>query len=440
MNFLDNLVLPQSAEHLQLLNYLLALSLLVLIPYLAVLLGFTFISAIFYRKGISSSNEEYLKISKLLIDSVTFNKVMVLGFGFIPLITTGLILVQVLYLSGVHVENYFYISIISFIVSFLFIYSFKHSLGIYLVTKTVSNNQSDEIVKDYAEKTKHINKKYPAWGLFFLLISVYFLTSGIQLSTNNILWGTDYNFFSSLLSFSTIFYFLAFLSLSVLLSYSVFIFLLKKNENDFTENYLQEFSKTGLSGVLISVITYTLFITLRLVFTPYSGLSFDYFLLMIFTFVFLLIIANQSYNMLKELKLKSVNSVLFVTVIVILLSVVQNTSAFSISSNREITKIADKYLIYQDEFKQSLGITTVVISGEEIYKGKCIACHAFDKKVVGPPYNQVLVKYEGKIDDLVKFILNPVKINPDYPAMPNQGVKPAEAKAVAEYILSTYKK
>jgi cytochrome c1 len=60
--------------------------------------------------------------------------------------------------------------------------------------------------------------------------------------------------------------------------------------------------------------------------------------------------------------------------------------------------------------------------------------------LVGPPYNEVLPKYVNNKDALVQFILNPQKINPAYPAMPNQGLKPNEARAVAEYILSTYQK
>ena len=55
-------------------------------------------------------------------------------------------------------------------------------------------------------------------------------------------------------------------------------------------------------------------------------------------------------------------------------------------------------------------------------------------------YNESLKKYEGKLKDLVAFILNPKKINPDYIPMPNPGLKPSEAKAVAKYILDTYKK
>ncbi|MFA7229220.1 MAG: c-type cytochrome, partial [Melioribacteraceae bacterium] len=95
--------------------------------------------------------------------------------------------------------------------------------------------------------------------------------------------------------------------------------------------------------------------------------------------------------------------------------------------------------LYQQQLQEKMG-TAAPVSGLDIYNGKCIACHNFDRKIVGPPYNQTLPKYEGKKDLLVKYILNPVKINPEYPAMPNQGLKPNEADAVAEYLLTTYKK
>ena len=87
---------------------------------------------------------------------------------------------------------------------------------------------------------------------------------------------------------------------------------------------------------------------------------------------------------------------------------------------------------------EKLGISVETISGEEIFKGRCIACHSFDKKIVGPPYKETLVKYEGNIERLAEFIHNPQKIDPEYPPMPNQGLKPSEAKVVAEYILNTY--
>ena len=98
------------------------------------------------------------------------------------------------------------------------------------------------------------------------------------------------------------------------------------------------------------------------------------------------------------------------------------------------------YELYVAKIKDKAGIQEiVVISGEDIYNAKCIACHRFDTKLVGPPYNDVLPKYEGKRDALVDFILNPVKVNPEYTAMPNQGLKPKEAEAVADYIVKIYK-
>ncbi|CAF3776282.1 unnamed protein product [Rotaria sp. Silwood1] len=76
------------------------------------------------------------------------------------------------------------------------------------------------------------------------------------------------------------------------------------------------------------------------------------------------------------------------------------------------------------------------ISGEDIFNAKCSACHRFDTKLVGPPYKETLPKYNDNVKKVAAFVYNPVKMNPDYPAMPNQGLKPKEAEAVAQYILT----
>ncbi|MBK9330870.1 MAG: hypothetical protein IPM96_00355 [Ignavibacteria bacterium] len=53
----------------------------------------------------------------------------------------------------------------------------------------------------------------------------------------------------------------------------------------------------------------------------------------------------------------------------------------------------------------------------------------------GPPYNLTVPKYNGDIKKLADFILNPTKISPDYPPMPNPGLKPKEAAAVSQYLI-----
>lgn len=74
--------------------------------------------------------------------------------------------------------------------------------------------------------------------------------------------------------------------------------------------------------------------------------------------------------------------------------------------------------------------------GEQVYTAKCTACHTWDAKVVGPPYDAVVPRYFGKEPDLVAFINAPVKINPAYPPMPAQGLTEQEVVSVARYLLA----
>jgi cytochrome c len=78
--------------------------------------------------------------------------------------------------------------------------------------------------------------------------------------------------------------------------------------------------------------------------------------------------------------------------------------------------------------------------GEKIFNRICAACHAFDHPVVGPAFDEVLTKYIGKPDDLIKFVGNPQKINPNYPQMPNPGLDQPQLKAITTYVLSEYRK
>jgi cytochrome c len=73
--------------------------------------------------------------------------------------------------------------------------------------------------------------------------------------------------------------------------------------------------------------------------------------------------------------------------------------------------------------------------GEEVFNSVCMQCHRMDEKLVGPPLTSVLPKYAGNLDALQNFVLNPAKVNPEYPPMPNPGLTSAQAKAVAEYLL-----
>jgi cytochrome c len=157
------------------------------------------------------------------------------------------------------------------------------------------------------------------------------------------------------------------------------------------------------------------------------------------TLLLLLIASILFYAMLKEEDVKYGSVLIYVMLFIFISVIIKEQFAFNTSSKYQTALLTNEYDIYQKKLQEESG-TAAPISGADIYNGRCIACHSFERKIVGPPYNQTMPKYEGKKELLVKFIMNPVKVNPDYPAMPNQGLKPNEAEAVADFLLSTYKK
>jgi cytochrome c551/c552 len=75
------------------------------------------------------------------------------------------------------------------------------------------------------------------------------------------------------------------------------------------------------------------------------------------------------------------------------------------------------------------------VDGEAVFNRHCVACHQFDRRVVGPPLDEVLPKYVGDEEGLIDFIRDPVRVNPDYPPMPQLNLSEAEREAVASWLL-----
>lgn len=77
----------------------------------------------------------------------------------------------------------------------------------------------------------------------------------------------------------------------------------------------------------------------------------------------------------------------------------------------------------------------------ELAKAKnCLACHAVDKKLVGPSYKDVAAKYAGNADAVAmlatKVQKGGVGVWGQIPMPPNPQVSDADAKALVDWILS----
>ena len=73
-------------------------------------------------------------------------------------------------------------------------------------------------------------------------------------------------------------------------------------------------------------------------------------------------------------------------------------------------------------------------------KSGCLACHAVDKKVVGPSYKEVAQKYAGQPDAVAKLVPKVMKggsgVWGAVPMPANPQVSEAEAKQLVQWILS----
>lgn len=81
------------------------------------------------------------------------------------------------------------------------------------------------------------------------------------------------------------------------------------------------------------------------------------------------------------------------------------------------------------------------MADEALAKSKnCFACHATDKKVVGPSFKDVAAKFgkeAGAADMLAEKIVKGSKgVWGPVPMPPNTSVKPDEAKKLAQWVLS----
>ncbi|MDD3558656.1 MAG: hypothetical protein PHW27_08785 [Melioribacteraceae bacterium] len=446
MNFLDQFALPQSSGHIQLLEYVMILTMLLLIPYLALFLGSTFFSVLYNKKGRKEKNTTYIKFSKDVIDLVTVNKSSALALGAIPMLSMMFCYSQLMQSSGGSVSGNIFFSFLIYIASVIAIFTFKYSFhlsDIFNLTK-LNGERDDSIQSEFDTLKKTTNKvliKSGSYGLIFLFISVYVFIGSVQFATDSTRWAEGESILSILFSIQTITGFLHFIAISFSITAIKILYVFFKpggkysgKENDYTI-FARNFAlKTAMLFILVQPVLYAVNILLL----PKNALNWSYFGIAVFVLFILLVLANLLYFMLKESNVKYRSSTMFLTLIMVTLFIVKDQTAFNTTSQLHTKKLAKEYDLFAQNFKEELGLFKVEVNGEEIYNGRCIACHNFDTKLVGPPYNSVLPKYENNIDGLAEFILNPQKIDPAYPAMPNQGLKPNEARAVAEFIMTTY--
>ena len=129
MEFLKDIALPQSAEHIQLLHYMLILILFLFIPFISAVFGGTVLSVFYKKKEKIDLDENCRKFSKDIIELVTINKSVGFILGIVPLLTAILIFSQLFQSSENSNLIYLGISFILFVIAFNFVYDYRNSFS-----------------------------------------------------------------------------------------------------------------------------------------------------------------------------------------------------------------------------------------------------------------------------------------------------------------------
>lgn len=464
MGLLDQSVLPQSSHHMLLLKYLLVLAYILFIPYVSVLFGSLSYSLYFRRRGGKSTENIYKRFSRDLIDQITFNKGVAFALGVVPLLSSVFGYAQLLHLSGLNVPEFLLLSLLLLIIALSLVYIYKYTFHLkdifensffwdkYAEEKKDSSGNELELKEEisaYAVRTGRLHKSSGLYGIIFLIISVYIFVASVHLASDTERWESGNNLFGLIFSFSALIDFLQFIAGSYALTSVIVIYRFFRVNTEFNisdEKYREFIKSFSLRTGLIASIPLPTLLVLSVIVRPINSLSYNFFIitavalfLLLFASVLLYVMLKDSLAVPSDKNVRYSSSLLFLLILAFSLHVIKDQFAFDTTTKMQTEILSKEYDAYQLKIQEEMGISAP-ISGVDIYNGRCIACHNFDKKIVGPSYNSTLPKYEGKKELLVKYILNPVKVNPEYPAMPNQGLKPKEAEAIAEYLLNTYKK
>jgi len=429
MDLIEKMVLPQSEQHILLLKYMLVLAFMIFIPYFALVYGSLLNSLLIKSKQSEKSNLSY-DIIKLL----TFNKYAPIGFGIVPFLSIIFIYQQLLHQSGAAFTGISFLLLILLIAGTTLIYFYKHYYALQILFGNDNKliNAENTVAESFRANVNNY-KKYGKIAFVLLSLALYLFEGLVNYISNSINWVNG--FLSSLNQLNTVINFIVFVIVSLLLSNSIMLWNFFRNNDEATSpEFALKINKLNLSLTLILPSL----MLVNVVFTSVKSLSYDYFIYALASVAILLLIAISLFSSIKHNKIGNSNLTILLLLIFIFFNIIREQYSFSVNIQLHENILAQNYIDYQNKINAELGLNEVKISGEDIFNGKCIACHNFDKKIVGPPYKDVLPKYEGKMSNLVKFVLNPVKVNPDYPSMPNQGLKPLEAEAIAEYIMKTY--
>lgn len=420
-----------SKEHILILNYILTITLLIYLPFIAITISGAFFSIIY---NISDKLKHYEKdfkksFAQELISTTIINKYISFALAILPILILAIIYEKIISIPNFRILYVWQCIFLLSSVGLFFLHYYKNSF-----------ERRDKFY------LSHIFSGI--FGLLLLIMSLKLIISLISLVAYPEEWLSLRSLFQLFLVPNFLSdYLLIILNGFLLMGGSTIFFaycwkesrryLLSKDKEGYPyRDFVRKFS-------LLIIIICSFIQPIIIIFYLYNlpdAFIFKNLLNIVIILILLAAVNLYSYLMLKD-KGKNYSLRIVIMTLVIFEFILVNEHL----GRAEVWKGAFEVLIAKGEEQEARRkimkeAKEIRVEGERIYKERCVVCHSFDKKIVGPPYNEVIPKYDKDLNKLINFIRNPIKVNPSYPPMPQLGLREEEIKAVAEFLIEkTYK-
>lgn len=437
MDFLKDIALPQPLEHFRLLLFILNLLLIVFLPSLGFAAGSSVLAVRCARRGRTGRDTLQARFARDLMNTAIFSKSGMAFFLLLPALALVFVFIQLLQGTPAIAAGLMAFGFLALLAAVTLLYAFRYNLDLkQLLSSTPESAPGFQHMKESNDAGL---ARTGLWGTIFLLLATALCLGAISIAVNRRSWTEVGSAFDLLINADFWVRYLHFAAVSLGATGIGMLYFLFQWEGGSTakeETYGPFVRHVAIRLAVISLIAQPLFMLCALAILPAGALTGLVFGLTGLSLSFLLLTAVILYAFHREGRTVYLGYAFCAFSIALAATFTKDQVAIAnatIDHAASLSVAADREL---EVLKTRMGVAPPSMSGQEIFDAKCSACHLFDQKKIGPPYREVLPKYAGKKSMLMTFVMNPVKMNPAYPNMPNQGLKPAEADSIATFLLA----
>jgi cytochrome c len=446
MDVLKTLAFPPALEHYHLLLLIGALVSVVFYPYFGFLLGASFYSYRYEKKGRKEGNPLYLRLSKDLIGTALYNKTLPTFLALIPAFSIIFVYAQLLQTTDSIAVSLAGTGFLMLLVALAFLYAYKYTFRLddilegyrIALRKGTTPEENLQEIEAYSEENVRSHLRYGRWGVIFIALATFFVASAIVAASDTDNWVRVSSVFDLFLlpdMYVRVLQFLALAAGATGVGVLFFLFWWRKDEQGIDDEYARLVGSFSIRLVVASLLAFPVLVIAGLMLMPGQSLSGTLFAVAGLGITLLFLSAQFVYAYAKEPKPNHTASAMFVFAFALVLFGANDQVALYNSTKGQAALLSYKHDLETETLRTKLGVLAAAMTGEDIYNGRCSACHLFDQKKIGPAYKDVIPTFGGNKAKIIAFVLNPVKVDPAYPPMPNQGLKPAEADSIVSYIL-----